>query len=102
MGVAHAVFELYGGMCVCTDEMSSCFDELLSWVAMSMDESYCFVEVAVGWVDGDGVWCKVAKSAVVISWNNMDIGFFAQFKKKSFDVVSFLVGGVWDVVFDIA
>ena len=39
MGVAHAVFELYGGMCVCADEMSGCFYEFLSWVAVTVDES---------------------------------------------------------------
>lgn len=102
MGVAHAVFELYGGMGVGADEMCCGFDELLSWVAMSMDESYCFVQVAISGVNGDGVWCKVVESTIMVAWNDMDIGFLAEFIQKCFDIISFFVGGVGDVVFDVS
>lgn len=39
MGVAHAVFESDCWMGMGADEMGGVFDEFLSWVAVSVDES---------------------------------------------------------------
>ena len=38
----------------------------------------------------------------MVAWNDVYVGFLAKLKKKCFDIVSFLVGGVWDVVFDVS